>query len=71
MLARITLQNVTRDEIANTEIMNRIRDYYKKLEKVIGDDQYIPTESQFDQFVNEGVPDPREEAYEGSGINGM
>ena len=54
---------MTRDEIANTEIMNRIRDYYKKLEKVIGDDQYVSTESEFEPFVNEDVPDPREEAY--------
>ena len=56
---------MTRDEIANTEIMNRIRDYHEKLEKVIGDDQYVSTESEFEQFVNENVPDPREEAYEG------
>ena len=39
-------------------------DYHKKLEKVIGDDQYVSTESEFKQFVNEDVPDPREEAYE-------
>ena len=35
------------------------------LEKVIGDDQYVSTESEFERFVNEYVPDPREEAYEG------
>ena len=47
------------DKIANTEIMNRIRDYHKKLEIVIGNDQYISTESEFEQFVNEDAPDPR------------
>ena len=52
------------DEIANTEIMNRIRDYHEKLEKVIGDDQYVSTESEFERFVNEDVPEPREEAQE-------
>ena len=36
-----------------------------QVEKVIGDDQYVSTESEFEQFVNENVPDPREEAYEG------
>ena len=65
MLARTTVQHAKRDEIANTDIMNRIRDYHKKLEKVIGDDQYVSTESEFKRFVNEDVPDPREEAYEG------
>ena len=64
MLARTTLQHVTRDEIANTEIMNRIQDYHKKVEKVIGDDQYVSTESKFERFVNEDVLDPREDAYE-------
>ena len=53
------------DEITNTEIMNRIRDYHKNLEKVIEDDQYVSTEPEFERFVNEDVPDPREEAYEG------
>ena len=28
-------------------------------------DQYVSTESKFDRFVNEDVPDPREESYEG------
>ena len=65
MLARTTVHHVTRDEIANTEIMNIIRCYYKKLEKVIGDDQYVSTESEFKQFVNEDVPGPIEEAYDG------
>ena len=51
--------HVTRDEIANTEIMNIIRDYHEKLEKVIGDDQYVSTESEFERFVNEDIPDPR------------
>ena len=45
--------------------MNRIRDYHKKLEKLIGDYQYVSTEYEFDQFFNEEVPDPREQAYEG------
>ena len=50
-----------RDEIANNKIMNRIRDYQEKLEKVIGDDQYVSTESEFERFVNEDVPDPRDD----------
>ena len=45
--------------------MKRIRYYQEKLGKVIGDDQYVSTESEFKQFVNEDVRDPREEAYEG------
>ena len=65
VLERTTVQHATQDEIANTEIMNRIRDYHKKLERVIGDDQYVSTESEFERFVNEDVTDPREEAYEG------
>ena len=65
VLARTTVQHVTQDEIANTEIMSIIGDYHEKLEKVIGNDQYISTESEFERFVNEDVPDPREEAYEG------
>ena len=55
---------MTRDEIANTEIMNRIRDYKKKLEKVIGYERYVSSESEFERFFNEYIPDPREEAYE-------
>ena len=45
--------------------MNRIQDYHEKLEKVIRDDQYVSTESEFKRFVNEDVPYPIEEAYEG------
>ena len=45
--------------------MNRIRDYHKKIEKVIGDDQYVSTESEFERFFNEDVTNPREEAHEG------
>ena len=41
VLARTTVHHVKRDKIANTEIMNRIQDYHKKLEKVIGYDQYV------------------------------
>ena len=59
MLARTTVQHVTRDEIANTEIRNRIRDYHEKLEKVIGDDQYVSTESELERFVNGDVPDQK------------
>ena len=65
VLARTTVQHVTRDKIVNTEIMNRIRDYHKKIEKVIGDDHYVSTEYEFERFFNEYVPDPREEAHEG------
>ena len=54
-----------RDEIENNDIMNRIRDYHKKLEKVIGNDQYVSNESDFELFLNEDVLDPREEAYKG------
>ena len=54
-----------RDEIVNTKIMNIIRDYHKKLEKVMGNDQYISTESEFERFFNKYVPDTREEVYEG------
>ena len=32
---------------------------------MVGDDQYVSTESEFERFVNEDAPDPREEAYEG------
>ena len=64
VLARTTVQHVTQDEIANTEIMNIIRNYHKKLDEVIRDDQYVSTESEFKRLVNEDVPDPREEAYE-------
>ena len=45
--------------------MNRIRDYHEKLEKVIGNNQYVSIESEFERFFNEDVLDPREEAYEG------
>ena len=65
MLAKTTVQHVKRDKIANTEIMNIIRDYHKKLFKVIRDDQYVSTKSELERFVNEDIPDPREEAYEG------
>ena len=65
MIARTTVQHVTWDEIANAEIMNIIRDYHKKLDKVIGDDQYVSTESEIERFFNEDLPDPREETYEG------
>ena len=58
VIARTTVKHVKRYEIVNTEIMNRIRDYHKMLEKVIGDDQYVSTESEFERFVNEHVTDP-------------
>ena len=44
VLARTTVKHVTRDEIVNTDIMNRIWYYHEKLEKVIGDYQYVSTE---------------------------
>ena len=47
ILVKTTVHNVPQDEMANTDIMNRFRDYHKKLEKVIGDDQYVSTESKF------------------------
>ena len=65
LLARKTVQHMIRDEIAKTKIMNQIQDYHKKLEKVIGDNQYVSTESEFKLFVNEEVQDPIKEAYEG------
>ena len=65
MVVRNTVKRVTRHKIANTEIMNRIRDYHKNLGTVIGDDHYISTESELERLVNEDVPNPREEAYEG------
>ena len=65
VLARTTVHHVTRDEIVNTEIMNRIQYYNEKLKKVVGDYQYVSTESEFERFVNEDIPHPREEAYEG------
>ena len=65
VLERTIVHHVTRDKILNTKIMNRIHDYHKNLRKVIGDDQYVSTESEFEQFVNEDVPDTREEPYEG------
>ena len=60
MLARNTVEHVKQDETVNTKIMNRIWYYHEKLEKVIGNEQYISTESEFEQFVNEDVPDQRE-----------
>ena len=42
VLANITVQHVTRDEIANTEIINRIRYYHKKLKKEIGEMTSMP-----------------------------
>ena len=54
------MHHVTGEEIANIKIMNRIREYHEKIEKAIGDDQYVSTESEFERFVNEDVPDPRE-----------
>ena len=65
MIARTTVQHVKQDKIANIDIMNIIRDYHEKLEKVIGDNQYASTESEFERFVNEDVSYPREEAVEG------
>ena len=65
MLAKTAVQHMTWDEISNTNMMNIIWDYHEKLEKVIEDDQYISTESEFKRFVNEDVPDPIEETYEG------
>ena len=64
MLSGTTVQHMTRDKIANTENMNRIRDYHEKLDKVIGDDQYVSTEYEFERFINEEVQDQTEEAYE-------
>ena len=43
--------------------IDRIRYYHKKLEKMIGDDRYISTESEFKRCINEDVPDPRGETY--------
>ena len=63
VLSRTTVQHVTRDEIANPEIMERIRIYHDQLESVIGNDQYVSTDSEFNQFINEDIPDPNEDIY--------
>ena len=63
VIARTTVKHVTQDKNLNTEIMNIIRDYHKVFEKVIDNDQYVSTESEFERFVVEDVPDTREESY--------
>ena len=44
--------------------MKIIRDYHEKLESIIGDNQYVSTDSEFNQFINEYIPDPNEDTYD-------
>ena len=64
VLARTTVQHVTRDEIANNEIMDTIRQFHDNLDSTIGDNSYVSTESEFNAFINEDIPDPDEDIYD-------
>ena len=61
VLARTTVQHVTRDEVANPDTMEKIRDYHDQLEQAIQDEQEITSGDEFDAFINEDVPDPNED----------
>ena len=73
-IARTTVQHVTKDEVANENIMDQIRQFHIDLDLKLGNDQYIDNDGDFTKFLNEDVHDPEngqiydqslEEPYQG------
>ena len=58
VVARTTVQYITKLEIQQEGIMNQIRAFRQELDSKIGDNQYIDNDSDFNTFLNEDVPDP-------------
>jgi hypothetical protein len=58
VVARTTVQHITKTEIMREGIMNQIRAFHHELDSKIGDDQYIDNDSDFSTFLNDDVPDP-------------
>lgn len=68
VVARTTVQHVTKQDIIGEGIMDRIREYHRELDTKLGDDQYIDNDTDFSKFLNEDVPDPSiNNPYEGRG----
>ena len=58
VVARTTVQHITKTEIMKEDIMDQIRAFHHELDSKIGDDQYIDNDSNFSTFLNDDVPDP-------------
>ena len=60
VVSRTTVQHITKEEIANPDIMEEVRQYHVHLDTKLGDDNYVYTDGEFNSFVNEDVPDEME-----------
>ena len=60
-IALTTVQHITVDESKQEEMVQRINDYYNKLDKKLGNDRYIDTSDDFFAFVNKDIPNNEEE----------
>ena len=51
------MQNFTKSETQNEDIMNDIRKYHHDLEQKLGDEQYTHNDQGFQYYINDDVPD--------------
>ena len=61
IVARTTVQHVTRDEAENSEIQQNINNYHMTLESAIGADEFILDIDGTDALFNKGVLSQEEE----------
>jgi len=49
---------MTREDMLQPDIQASMQEYHLGTEKAFGDDSFVDSESAFDQFINEDIPDP-------------
>jgi hypothetical protein len=49
---------MTREDMLQPDIQASMKEYHLGIEKAFGDDSFVDSESSFDQFINEDIPDP-------------
>ena len=57
-ISRTTVQHITKEETMNNDIMDEIRIFHVELDNKIGHDQYVHNDADFENYINEDVPDP-------------
>ena len=58
VVARTTVQHVTKEEIRNEDIISKVRQYHIDLDTKLGNDQYIDNDADFCRFLNDDEHDP-------------
>ena len=57
-ISRTTVQHITKDEVQQQEIVDKIARFHSDLDEKLGTDEYVDNCEDFTAFINEDVPDP-------------